>query len=75
MNQMETQVHSFLYQSNFIASGYLVNFLRDNCPLAVGIKIKIKDLMFRDGISIRNVAHPVNLVSTECVHHLHEYLQ
>jgi len=26
---MEKQVHSFLYQNHLIASGYLVNFSRD----------------------------------------------
>ena len=81
MNQIEKQVHSFLYQNQLIASGYIVNISRDNRSREVGVKIKNHKhsercyWMFRDGISIRNVAQPVNLVSTECDHHLHECMQ
>jgi len=74
----EKQVHSFLYQNQLIATGYIVNFSRDNRSREVGVKIKNHKnsercyWMFRDGISIRNMTHPVILVSTQCGHHLHE---
>jgi len=79
--KIEKQVHSFLYQNQLIASGYIVNFSRDNWSREVGVKIKNHKnseryyWMLRDGILIRNVAHPVNFVSTECGHHLHECMQ
>jgi len=79
--KIEKQDHSFLYQNHIIASGYIVNFPRDNRSREVGVKIKIHKnsercyWMFRDGISIRNLAHPVILVSTECGHHLQECMQ
>jgi len=38
--KIEKQVHSFLYQNQLIASGYIVNFLRDNLSREVGVKIK-----------------------------------
>ena len=44
--------------------------------MAVGAKLYIKNTnpqqgMFRE-VSIRNVVHPVNLVNTECGHHLYD---
>ena len=38
--KIEKQVHSFLYQNQLIASGYIVNFSRDNRLREVGVKIK-----------------------------------